>query len=167
MFRYLYPDEYASSIFDIPYNNLRLNGTTNILLDIDNTTAPVSAERPGTELVYFFYKLRDMGFKICILSNGSRKRVEIFAEAFGVPYVAKARKPFSRGVGMALELLSAKHSNAVIIGDQIFTDILCGKRAKIRTVLVKPISPAEEWFVKLKRVFEKPVLAEYFRERPP
>jgi len=165
MMKYFYPDVYVSSIFDIPYDELLSEGIKNILFDIDNTLAPINVPEPGTELIVLFNKLRDMGFSICILSNGGTGRVNVYANALGVPFIAKAGKPFSKGVDTALKILNAGYSDTVIIGDQLFTDILCGKRKKIKTVLVKPISNVEEWYVKLKRIFEKPVLAGYLRKR--
>ena len=164
MIRFLYPDIYEFSVFDIQYNNLKICGLVNILFDIDNTIAPVNVPTPGIGLVFLFSKLKDMGFNICILSNGGEKRVSVFAKALGVPYVAKAGKPFPSGVNRALIMLSATRRDSVIIGDQLFTDVLCGKINRICTVLVKPISEKEEWFVKLKRVLEKPVLAGYLKK---
>jgi len=163
--KYFYPDIYESSVFNIPYDDLWSDGIKNILFDIDNTLAPINVPEPGTELLVFFDKLKETGFNICILSNGGEGRVNVYANALGAPFVAKAKKPFSKGVEKALKILSADCSNSVIIGDQLFTDIFCGKRKKIKTVLVKPISNVEEWYVKLKRILEKPVMAGYLRER--
>jgi len=165
MFSFIYPDAYESSIYDIPYGELKSNGLTNILFDIDNTVAPVGADRPGTETEFFFCKLGGMGFKICLLSNGKKRRVGVFAESLGVPYVAKAGKPFAGGLDAALNLIGADRENSVIIGDQIFTDVLCGRRNSIYTILVRPISKNEEWYVRLKRVFERPVMSEYLKKR--
>ena len=165
MFNYFYPDTYGSSLYDLPYGKFKSDGLVNILFDIDNTIAPVDATRPGVEAVFFFCKLKEMGFNACILSNGRERRVRAFAEALGAPYVAKAGKPFSKGLGRALAILNAERRDTVIIGDQLFTDVLCGKRHGIHAALVRPISDTEEWYVKLKRVFERPVLAEYKSKR--
>jgi len=165
MFSYFFPDLSEQTIFNIPYGRLKESGRVNLLFDIDNTLAPVNVGEPGSELIFFITKLKNMGFNICLLSNGGKKRVKSFAEILEVKYVPKARKPFKKGVNKALALLSADTENSVIIGDQIFTDILCGKRNNIYAILVRPMSKTEEWFVKLKRVFEKPVLAEYERKQ--
>ena len=52
-----------------------------------------------------------------------------------------------------------KKEKTVAIGDQIFTDVWGGKRAGCYTILVKPIDvKSENFFIKLKRIFEKPFL---------
>ena len=163
MYKYFYPDMYSLSIYDIPYHSLRSSGIKHLLFDADNTVCAVGVSEPGVETAFFFCKLRDMGFNICILSNGKADRVARFAKALDVPFVAKAKKPLKRGANLALAALGAGASETAVIGDQIFTDIWCGKRHKCYTVLVKPISDAEEWYIKLKRFFETFVLNEYER----
>ena len=46
----------------------------------------------------------------------------------------------------------------IFVGDQIFTDVLGGNLAGIRTILVKPIHPKEEIQIVLKRIPEKLIL---------
>ena len=163
MFSIFYPHLYEASIFNIPYNKLKTEGILFLLFDLDNTIVQVNTYIPATELIYFFLKLKDMGFKVCILSNGKADRVKVFAEAFDAPFVAKARKPLLCGINKAFEILSADAESAAIIGDQIFTDILCGKRKKIYTILIKPISETEEWFIKPKRFFERFILDKFLK----
>ena len=163
MMRTFFPDRHAPSVYDIPYDELKSKGYINILFDIDNTLERVSVPTPGRALVSFFNGLTEAGFSVCLLSNGRRRRVSTFAAALDVPYVCKASKPLFHGANKALALLGADKASSVIIGDQIFTDVLCGRLNKIYTVLVRPLSNEEEWFVKLKRLIEKPVLREYFK----
>ena len=48
--------------------------------------------------------------------------------------------------------------NAIMIGDQIFTDVWGGNRFGIKTILVKPIGKKESILTKVKRPFEKLIL---------
>ena len=57
----------------------------------------------------------------------------------------------------------ADRDNTVLIGDQIFTDILGGKRAKILTILVDPIKEVDTAFFKFNRYFERKVIKDYER----
>ena len=51
------------------------------------------------------------------------------------------------------------------MGDQLFTDIWCGNRAGMRSVLVSPICPKEDIQIILKRIPERLLLRLYERER--
>ena len=46
------------------------------------------------------------------------------------------------------------------MGDQVFADVMAGRLAGIRSILVEPIHPEEEpWYTRLKRLPERIVLA--------
>jgi hypothetical protein len=61
-----------------------------------------------------------------------------------------------------METMGTKPSATVIIGDQVLSDIWAGKNAKITTILVKPISENDFFFVRAKRVVERFILRKYF-----
>ena len=42
-----------------------------------------------------------------------------------------------------------------MIGDQVFTDVIAGNRAGVRTLMVEKLHRPEIWYVMLKRPFEK------------
>jgi predicted HAD superfamily phosphohydrolase YqeG len=47
-----------------------------------------------------------------------------------------------------------------MVGDQVFADVMAGRLARIRSILVEPIHPEEEpWFTRLKRLPEQRILA--------
>jgi predicted HAD superfamily phosphohydrolase YqeG len=46
----------------------------------------------------------------------------------------------------------------VIVGDQIFTDILAGNLAGVRTILVRPQSRRDLWYTQIFRLGESLVL---------
>ena len=165
MFRCFFPDGYAESVFDIPYDALKSNGIFNLLFDVDNTLAPVASPEPDPAIADLFMRLKSAGFNICLLSNGGHGRAERFAGPLGVPFIAKAKKPAVGGLESAMRVLSARTADTAIIGDQIFTDILCGRRGKIHTVLVRPVAKNEQWYIKIKRMLEAPVLADYHAKR--
>jgi predicted HAD superfamily phosphohydrolase YqeG len=45
-----------------------------------------------------------------------------------------------------------------MVGDQVFADVVAGRLAGLRTILVRPTSPDEPWFTQLKRPFERQLL---------
>ena len=49
----------------------------------------------------------------------------------------------------------------MFVGDQLFTDVYGANRAKVYSILVKPMNPKEEIQIVLKRYIEKIVLHFY------
>ena len=72
-----------------------------------------------------------------------------------VLYAHKGAKPFPGAFKVALEELDGCIDNTLIIGDQIFTDILGGNIMGIGTVLVDPISKKEFITTKFMRLLER------------
>lgn len=60
-------------------------------------------------------------------------------------------------------LMELKPTETAVIGDQIFTDIMGGRKAKMFTILVEPIDRKELFIVWMKRFPEKFVLAAYHK----
>lgn len=164
VFSCFYPDFYEESVYSIPYDKLLKKNIKTLIFDVDNTLMPHYIPSPDSKLIRLINRLKKQGFKICILSNGSKGRVEIFVQHLSVDYIYRAKKPLLSGINRALEITGALPEEACIIGDQLFTDILVGKRKKVYTVLVKPISERDEWFVKWKRIPERFILNS-FRKR--
>jgi len=69
------PDMYEEDIYQIDYDFLKKNNLTNIIFDIDNTIMPVDEINVENKLLELINKLKEQGFNICIMSNGSEKRV--------------------------------------------------------------------------------------------
>ena len=46
---------------------------------------------------------------------------------------------------------------AVLIGDQVFTDVMAGNLAGVRTILVEPQSTSDLWYTHIFRVFERAI----------
>jgi predicted HAD superfamily phosphohydrolase YqeG len=50
-------------------------------------------------------------------------------------------------------------ASTALVGDQVFADVLAGRLAGLKTILVEPIHPEEEpWYTRLKRPPERWVL---------
>lgn len=161
MLNIFYPKIYAKDITTIPYEKLLNKNISALIFDIDNTLVPFDIPEATDDIVEFFNNLKTMGFKVCLLSNNNKNRVELFNKKLGVPAVYKAKKPMFKGINMALKLLETKEENTAIIGDQVFTDIWCGNRKKMVTILVKPVANRDEFTVKLKRGIESLVIKSY------
>lgn len=164
MYQSLFPSEDYDSVYDIDFDLYYKKGYRGILFDVDNTLVehgePVTAR--AEEL---FRRLKETGFKVCIISNNKEYRVKPFADALGSDYVYRAGKPAARGYIEGMERMGLKKDTTLFVGDQIFTDIWGANRAGIHSILVKPIAKHEEIQIVLKRRLEYFVLKKYNKSR--
>ena len=155
IFAAMKPDAVYGSVYDIPLDKLREEGKKCLLLDFDNTLGPDHATSPDKYAYDFIKKIEDEGFVCCLVSNASTGRSSVIAEKLGIPCVTYAHKPRPDGIYRALKLMNAEASEAVMIGDQVFTDVVAGRLAPVYTIMVEKYSGKEIWYVVLKRPFEK------------
>jgi HAD superfamily phosphatase (TIGR01668 family) len=100
--------------------------------------------------------LKAGGIGCCIVSNGRSNRIRHFAENLGLPFVAKALKPFPLGVRWAMAKMGFKPDHTAMVGDQVFADVLASRWVGIKSILVRPLHPEEEpWFTRIKRTPER------------
>ena len=155
IFAAMKPDAVYGSVYDIPLDKLREEGKKCLLLDFDNTLGPDHATKPDNYAFDFIKKVKDSGFICCLVSNAKTGRSAGIAEALGIPCVTYAHKPRPDGIYRALKLMNTDASEAVMIGDQVFTDVIAGRLAPVYTIMVEKYSSKEIWYVVLKRPFEK------------
>ena len=119
---------------------LAAKGIKLVLADLDNTLVPYKVPTPTQEVADWKHALEAHGIQLFILSN-SRKpgRAQRFAEALGVPYQGHSGKPKKAGYLRAMERMNAKPEETVMVGDQIFTDILGANNAGVIPLMVEPI----------------------------
>ncbi len=163
MFRRFYPKEYYTSVYSINFDKYYRMGYRAVLFDIDNTLvehdAPANEQAKG-----LINRLKDIGFKVCFVSNNDEKRVADFNDEVDACYIYKAGKPLAKGYQRAMDLLGTDCTNTMFVGDQIFTDIWGANNAGVRSILVQPIAKHEEIQIILKRIPEKWVLWAYLRK---
>ena len=132
-------------------------GVRLLLADLDNTLIPYTMSLPTDELHAWRDALADRGVTLCVISNNRNPdRVINFCKALDVPYITHAHKPRRDGFDRALAQMALTPDRTVMIGDQIFTDVLGAHRAGIRAVLVRPISLRRYPLRALRYVLEGP-----------
>ena len=134
------PTYLAQSVYDIDYNKLYANGKRVILFDLDNTLAPYDDATPTDKQLELNKKLKEIGFRIYILSNNHQKRTKLYTTKFLVDgYLVL--------------------TNTILIGDQLLTDRKCANKLGLDSVLVKSISrKSEKWYTRINRLREKRVI---------
>ena len=159
------PTLYRRRITDVTVEDLRRLGVQGVLLDVDNTLTTHDAPELDARVLAWLDEMRQQ-FTLVIVSNNSAERVAPFAAKIGLPFHALARKPLPGGFWEA----GAEHRMAaeecVVIGDQIFTDVLAARFAGIRVALVPPIKDKTTAFWRIKRALERPVIRKYARKHP-
>lgn len=152
------------SFKDITVEFLKKNNIDAILLDVDNTVSPPSSKKIYDGVEEWLDGIKKSGIEVIICSNNFRKRVYPFAESVGLDCVAMSLKPLPFGFIRAEKKLSVKPKNALVIGDQIFTDILGAKLAGMKSALLVPQSPDKGKTIKLRRKLELPMRKKLYGE---
>lgn len=156
---HLLPDFYFESLKEASPRLIAENGRKAVLIDLDNTLVPRDTQEVSQEIKNWIEQARKEGLSLCIVSNNWEGRAKKVADELGLPLVAPAGKPRKKAFLKALSILQVEASEAAIIGDQLFTDVLGGNRLGLLTVLVKPLSSKELIHTRLLRLVEKRILS--------
>ncbi len=155
IFKAMKPERVYKDLTVMPWKELYDEGIRTALLDFDNTLGPDHATEPED----FSYKcvkmIEDTGIRCCLVSNAKSGRSAKIAEMLGIPVVTYANKPGTSGVLKAIKLMDSSADKSLMVGDQVFTDVIAGNRSGVRTFMVEKLHKQEIWYVLLKRPFEK------------
>ena len=141
------PDYKFKEILQVTPQFLKEEGIGCLLLDLDNTISPYGTSGPTERVLEWVQNMKDGGITLFIVSNSRSSRPAIFANAMGIEYIDRAKKPLTDGVERAIVRTGATKEGTALAGDQIFTDVLASKRAGIRSILVEPIKLSNPFFV--------------------
>ena len=130
-----FPDIYVKSVFELPLEDLKKLGIRGLVFDIDNTVAPFDVAEPDEEIVELFAFLRKEGFKLCILSNNTKERVQLFNRRLGALAIHKGGKPGIKKLNRAMEIMGTTPKTTAMVGDQVFTDMWCGHRGGLLCIM--------------------------------
>ncbi|MBN2580489.1 MAG: YqeG family HAD IIIA-type phosphatase [Pirellulales bacterium] len=156
MFHLLVPHYRVESVLELTAERLQQWDITALLLDVDCTLKRYRASGVSAEVADWLSELRRSGVGLCIVSNGRGQRIRQFADPLGLPFIAQAIKPFPLGVRAALRKIGAVPQRTALVGDQVFADVLAGRLAGVKSILVRPMHPEEEpWFTRAKRIPEQ------------
>jgi len=159
--RYLLPDRMFSGYNEITPELLASLGAEALVCDIDNTLVTYDDPEPTEELYAWFDRMAAAGVKIAFVSNNNAARVEGFNRSLGYIAFADAGKPSAARIRTAMEQMGVTPDKTMMLGDQIFTDVLAGRLAGLRCLLVPPIKDKKSLLFRFKRALEKPLLRRY------
>ena len=151
------PDLRADALTDLTPALLRSRDIRLLMLDFDNTIVPYTTDRPTEAMVRWLSEMQQAGITLCVVSNSKKPRVPTLCTSWGLPYVTRAKKPFSRGIRQCLRRYGCEPWEAALAGDQIFTDTLGANAAGLTSILVRPLYLHNIW-LRLRHVLEKPFI---------
>lgn len=166
MLELLYPRYYVDSLLDIPLDSLKKQNISAFIVDLDNTITEWNSNDVRLEVEEWFRRIKDEGFRACILSNNGEQRIKSVAERLGIPFIHRAAKPRRGAFRRAVEVLGVGADHTAVVGDQIFTDILGGNRTGLFTILVKPLAKQEFIGTKINRTMELLILHRLYKRVP-
>lgn len=164
--KYLIPDVFFNDIYEITPEFLKSEGVKALVLDIDNTLVTYDDPEPTESVLKWLGAMQETGIKIAFVSNNKHPRVERFNSKLGYFAQAKGGKPFAKHIKRAMAHMGVTREETALIGDQLLTDILAARTAKLhRAFLVKPIKDKTDAFTRSKRMIEKPFIKKYYRSK--
>ena len=149
------PTYFVDNVTDISLQFLNDQNIKALILDIDDTLTAHKCPLIDEDIKDWIENLKSYGIKLILVSNNFKKRVSDFARMNNMQYVYFGLKPLPSGFFKALKILNIKKNEAVIVGDQIFTDIIGANIAGFRSILVEPRSESKTLFLKIKRYIKK------------
>lgn len=146
----LKPKKRYKALQYVDFNLLSENHIKYIWLDIDNTVALWGKCDVSDDVINWVNEAKKRNYNLCLVTNGHKDRVDIIANVLGVECKKSAAKPYAAKLKrFALELKAADMTEIVIIGDQLFTDVLVANKLGAYSILLDPLSQHEWWATKL------------------
>jgi HAD superfamily phosphatase (TIGR01668 family) len=140
----LRPDCFAERLSGVSLDELSACGIRGIIVDLDNTLVGYGQDHLAEADEAWIRSARARGFGIVLVSNNFTGRVGRIGEILGVPAISSALKPLPRGFLQALRVLGTPKAATIVVGDQLFTDVLGAKFCGLRSILTEPIV-AHDW----------------------
>ena len=133
-------------------------GVRLLMLDFDNTIVPYTTNVPTPEMTAWLDDMNNLeDIQLCIVSNSHKDRVPRFCKERGLACITYARKPSGKGIWECLRKFGIPASEAALVGDQIYTDVLGANCAGVTSILVSAIDNHDFW-LKARHVLELPFI---------
>lgn len=154
-------------IEDVPLDSLEESGKKLVLLDVDNTLVFWRSHDIAEPVLNWLADAKRRGLQLCILSNTRNvARLSKLADQLDIPYLRDKFKPSRRMYDMALEKYKCTPEQAIMIGDQIMTDIWGANRAGIDSIFVERLAAHEFIGTRVNRQIERVLLKKVYQYFP-
>ena len=154
------PTYISKSIFEIDFLRLKNEGYEYVLVDLDNTLASPYVSEPDEKVYTLTSKIKELGFKMIILSNNHEERVNKFAKPLDVLCFYDLKKPSTKRVSVHLKEHNVDLTKAIWFGDQVMTDVFLANQLGVTVVLVDPLTIKDEPITFIPRLLDR-----YYRKK--
>lgn len=140
---------------DVSLDRLAADGVRGIVVDLDNTVCAYRRPDLAPGVATWIAQAKARGFALVLVSNNFAERVGAIGAELGIPVVPNALKPLPFAFLRALRALGTRRRETVVIGDQLFTDVLGAKLLGMRTVLTQPLAASDFPLTRVLRFLER------------
>ena len=158
------PNDQVKDVFEITPAYLKERGIKGVITDLDNTLVAWDQPEATPEIIEWFKSLREAGLQVTIISNNNEERVRFFSNPLDIPFIHNAKKPTQKAFRKARKTMNLPKEEIVVVGDQLLTDVLGGRRIGINTILVIPVVESDGFFTKFNRMIERRIM-NYFKRK--
>ena len=150
------PTYRIKSVLDLKTDFLKEENIKTLIFDADSTLIQSKSYSIENKMLDKLKEIEDSGIEIFIASNG---KVDIINKVFK-EHPVKAYPMCLKPLPFKMNKLLKKYNKktTALIGDQLFTDILCANFVGIRSFMTMPYGVDIGLFMKLKRKLEKIIL---------
>ncbi|HPI17625.1 MAG: YqeG family HAD IIIA-type phosphatase [Thermotogaceae bacterium] len=153
------PHRFANNVMDIDFDSLKESGYRLILFDFDNTLEDWGASTVSREKKLLLSRIERLGMSVVLVSNGKKGRLgKIDDELATIKVLSRARKPLTFKAKKVLKDLEIPPYQTIVVGDQLFTDIIMGNLLGAYTIKTEPLSEREFFWTRLVRRVERMLL---------
>lgn len=136
--RIFHPHHYLTNVQAIDPHQLKDAGIKLLLLDRDNTLIPRSMTSAPPEVTSWVRRIQELGIVCHLVSNNGAAAVSSTAQELSMDYSSRTGKPLPVIFWYLMRRYGCRRSEVMMVGDQLFTDVLGAKLAGITGVLVTP-----------------------------
>ena len=155
---FIKPDYNLKNIYEINLEELKKQGITALLFDLDSTLRGSKTGYYTEETLNWLEKVKQDFFVGVVSNNNNPVYIEKVTACSDFPVVFEAHKPDIKVAKSFMEKHNIKSETTCFIGDRPLTDVLCGKNLGCKTILVDSITadiekPIVRFARKLERCF--------------
>ncbi len=159
LFSLFCPIEAVDSIQSVDPVKLVERGKKLVLLDVDNTLLRWRESTLPDTTREWIRRGHEAGLHFCLVSNTRNvARLKQLAQDLDVRSVRGRFKPSRAMYELALKEFGVEAKEAIMIGDQLMTDIVGANRSGIEAILVRPMHHVEFFGTKFNRFVERLIL---------
>lgn len=140
----LKPDYKAKTVFEVNFDELKNKGVKVLIFDLDSTVMKSKAGVFSEQSLELFENLQKDFLLVIASNNKNTEYIDKVRKQVNFTVIGYANKPNPKIILSFLQENAVTPENAAIVGDRPLTDILAGKLAGTKTVLVDSISWFEE-----------------------